>query len=62
LTGQITRFEDFAEDDYRRMSPRFQGENFQKNLELVERVKAIADRRGMTAGQLALAWAVGSRR
>jgi aryl-alcohol dehydrogenase-like predicted oxidoreductase len=56
LTGQITRFDDFAEDDYRRMSPRFQGHNFQKNLELVERVKAIADRQGVTAGQLALAW------
>ncbi len=56
LTGQFTHFEDFAEDDYRRNSPRFQGHNFQKNLELVARVKAIADRHGVTAGQLALAW------
>jgi aryl-alcohol dehydrogenase-like predicted oxidoreductase len=56
LTGQISRFEDFDEDDYRRNSPRFQGHNFQKNLELVARVQAIADRHGVTAGQLALAW------
>jgi len=56
LTGQITRFEDFAEDDYRRTSPRFQGENFAKNLELVERVKAIAAAKGITAGKIALAW------
>lgn len=56
LTGQITRFEDFVEDDYRRTSPRFQGENFAKNLELVERVKAIAAAKGITAGQIALAW------
>jgi aryl-alcohol dehydrogenase-like predicted oxidoreductase len=56
LTGQITCFEDFAEDDYRRMSPRFQGENFAKNLELVKRVKAMADLRGVSPGQLALAW------
>jgi aryl-alcohol dehydrogenase-like predicted oxidoreductase len=56
LTGQITRFEDFDADDYRRMSPRFQGENFQKNLDLVARVKAVAERKGVSAGQLALAW------
>jgi aryl-alcohol dehydrogenase-like predicted oxidoreductase len=56
LTGQIKRFEDFAEDDYRRMSPRFQGENFEKNLHLVERIAAMAEKRGITAGQLALAW------
>ena len=56
LTGQISRFEDFAEDDYRRMSPRFQVDNFQKNLEVVARVKAIAERHGVSAGQLALAW------
>jgi len=56
LTGQISRFEDLDEDDYRRRSPRFQGENFQKNLELVTRVKAIAAHKGVTAGQLALAW------
>jgi aryl-alcohol dehydrogenase-like predicted oxidoreductase len=56
LTGQIRRFEDFAEDDYRRLSPRFQGENFQKNLDLVDRVRAIAVRKDCTASQLALAW------
>jgi aryl-alcohol dehydrogenase-like predicted oxidoreductase len=56
LTGQITTPDDFAADDYRRLSPRFQGENFAKNLELVERIKAIAERKGITAGQLALAW------
>jgi len=56
LTGQLKSPDDFAEDDYRRNSPRFQGENFAKNLELVERVKAIAARKGITAGQLALAW------
>jgi len=56
LTGQITRFEDFDADDYRRLSPRFQGDNFARNLHLVERIKAIAERKGVTAGQLALAW------
>ena len=56
LTGQLKSPDDFAADDYRRLSPRFQGENFTKNLELVERVKAIAERKGITAGQLALAW------
>jgi aryl-alcohol dehydrogenase-like predicted oxidoreductase len=56
LTGQIKRFEDLAADDYRRMSPRFQGENFQKNLDVVARVSAIAREKGCTASQLALAW------
>ncbi len=56
LTGQIYRFEDLPEDDYRRQSPRFQGENFDRNLELVERVNEIAAEKGVTAGQLALAW------
>jgi aryl-alcohol dehydrogenase-like predicted oxidoreductase len=56
LAGQIKRFEDFAADDYRRNSPRFQGENFQKNLDLVARVEAIAKEKGCTPGQLALAW------
>jgi aryl-alcohol dehydrogenase-like predicted oxidoreductase len=56
LTGQLKRFEDFAADDYRRFTPRFQGENFQKNLDLVQRVEAIATRKGVKAGQLALAW------
>jgi len=56
LTGQIRRFEDLPEGDYRRQSPRFQGENFDKNLELVERVNEIAAERDVTPGQLALAW------
>lgn len=56
LTGQIKRFDDFAADDYRRNSPRFQGENFQKNLELVKRVEEIAKEKKCTPSQLALAW------
>ncbi len=56
LTGQIQRFEDLPEGDYRRSSPRFQGENFRKNLELVDRVKEIANENGVAASQLALAW------
>jgi aryl-alcohol dehydrogenase-like predicted oxidoreductase len=56
LTGQIKRCEDFAEDDYRRLSPRFQGDNFARNLELVKRVEAMAKEKGCTPAQLALAW------
>jgi aryl-alcohol dehydrogenase-like predicted oxidoreductase len=56
LTGRFRTFEDLPEDDYRRNSPRFQGENFQKNLDLVERVEEIARRRQCTPAQLALAW------
>jgi aryl-alcohol dehydrogenase-like predicted oxidoreductase len=56
LTGQIRRFEDLEPDDYRRTSPRFVGENFQKNLELVNRVIEIANDKGCTPGQFALAW------
>jgi aryl-alcohol dehydrogenase-like predicted oxidoreductase len=56
LTGAIAKPEDLAADDYRRHSPRFQGENFGKNLELAARVKAIAEPMGVTPGQLALAW------
>jgi aryl-alcohol dehydrogenase-like predicted oxidoreductase len=56
LTGQYKRFEDLAADDYRRFSPRFQGENFQKNLNLVGRVEAIAAEKKCTPSQLALAW------
>jgi aryl-alcohol dehydrogenase-like predicted oxidoreductase len=56
LTGQIQRFEDLPEGDFRRSSPRFQGENFQKNLELVDRVKEIANEKGVAASQLALTW------
>jgi aryl-alcohol dehydrogenase-like predicted oxidoreductase len=56
LTGRFKRFEDLPPDDYRRQSPRFQGENFGKNLELVERISEIARSKGVTPGQLALAW------
>jgi aryl-alcohol dehydrogenase-like predicted oxidoreductase len=56
LTGQIKRFEDLAPDDYRRFSPRFQGENFERNLALVARVEALAREKGCTPAQLALAW------
>ena len=56
LTGQFKRFEDFPEDDYRRLSPRFQGENFQKNLDLVRRVEEIAKEKRCKPSQLALAW------
>ncbi|MGO9086797.1 MAG: aldo/keto reductase [Candidatus Sulfotelmatobacter sp.] len=56
LTGQFRRFEDLPADDYRRQSPRFQGENFQKNLERVRRVEEMAREKGCTASQLALAW------
>ena len=56
LTGTLKSPDDFASDDYRRNSPRFQGENFRKNLDLVERIKVIAARKGITPGQLALAW------
>jgi aryl-alcohol dehydrogenase-like predicted oxidoreductase len=56
LTGQIKTFEDFAADDYRRMGPRFQGENFNKNLALVQQLQQLALQKGCTASQLALAW------
>jgi len=56
LTGQIKRFEDLAADDYRRQSPRFQGENFAKNLQLVAQIEKIAVEKHVTAAQLALAW------
>jgi len=56
LTGKIRRFEDLPEDDYRRSSPRFQGENFQRNLDLVKRVEEIAREKKCTLAQLALAW------
>lgn len=56
LTGQIKRFEDLAEDDFRRFSPRFQGENFQKNLDLVSRVELLAREKRCAPSQLALAW------
>lgn len=56
LTGQIQKFEDLAADDYRRFTPRFQGENFQKNLDLVARINELAKQKDCTPGQLALAW------
>ncbi len=56
LSGEIKKFEDLAEDDYRRHSPRFQGENFYKNLQLVEKIKEVAASKNITASQLALAW------
>jgi aryl-alcohol dehydrogenase-like predicted oxidoreductase len=56
LTGAIRRFEDFAADDFRRRSPRFQGDNFTKNLAVVDAVAAMAQAKGCTPAQLALAW------
>jgi aryl-alcohol dehydrogenase-like predicted oxidoreductase len=56
LTGQLKRFEDLADDDYRRFSPRFQGDNFQKNLDLVSKVEEIAREKRCKPSQLALAW------
>jgi len=56
LTGQIKKFDDLAADDFRRYSPRFQGDNFAKNLELVDKVTSIARDKRCTPGQLALAW------
>jgi aryl-alcohol dehydrogenase-like predicted oxidoreductase len=58
LTGQITKFEDFAADDYRRHSPRFQGDNFKKNLDLVHQIEILAKEKNCTASQLALAWVI----
>lgn len=56
LTGKIKQFDDLAENDFRRHSPRFQGENFKKNFELVDKIKIIAENKNCTAGQIALAW------
>jgi aryl-alcohol dehydrogenase-like predicted oxidoreductase len=56
LAGRFKSFADLAEDDYRRQSPRFQGENFQKNLDLVARIERIATEKGCTPSQLVLAW------
>jgi len=56
LTGALKSPDDFAADDYRRFNPRFQGENFQRNLRLVEQVQQLAADKGVSAGQLALAW------
>src|SRR5271170_5484956 len=56
LTGQLKKFDDLAADDYRRFSPRFQGENFEKNLGLVKKIEQLANKKSCTASQLALAW------
>jgi aryl-alcohol dehydrogenase-like predicted oxidoreductase len=56
LSGAIKSPDDLAQDDYRRFSPRFQGENFQKNLDVVAKLEELASQKGITAGQLALAW------
>jgi aryl-alcohol dehydrogenase-like predicted oxidoreductase len=56
LTGRFTKFEDLPEDDFRRRQPRFQGENFQKNLDLVRHVERVASKKGCTPAQLVLAW------
>ncbi|MFZ2491561.1 MAG: aldo/keto reductase [Thermoanaerobaculia bacterium] len=56
LTGRFRRFEDLPENDFRRMSPRFQGDNFRKNLDLVRAVEELAEVKGVTPAQLALAW------
>jgi len=56
LTGKITSAADLADNDFRHTQPRFRGDNFDRNLELVERVRALAAEKGATAGQLALAW------
>ncbi len=56
LSGQIKKLEDLEEDDWRRTNPRFQGENFDKNVRLVEKVEELANAKGITASQLALAW------
>jgi aryl-alcohol dehydrogenase-like predicted oxidoreductase len=62
LTGQFTKFEDFPADDYRRFSPRFQGENFQRNLDLVHQVEQIAKEQKCKPSQLALAWVLAQNR
>jgi aryl-alcohol dehydrogenase-like predicted oxidoreductase len=56
LTGEVKAFADLAPNDWRRMSPRFQGENFQRNLDLVDRIRQIADQKNCTPAQLAIAW------
>ena len=56
LSGEIKKYDDLAEDDYRRHAPRFQGENFEKNMALVAKVEEIANEKGVTTSQIALAW------
>jgi aryl-alcohol dehydrogenase-like predicted oxidoreductase len=62
LTGRFKRFEDLAEDDFRRHSPRFQGENFQKNLDVLQKIEQLAAKKGVTPSQLALAWVMAQGR
>lgn len=62
LTGRIQTIDDLDPDDYRRTSPRFQGENFRKNMKLVEEINAIAADKGCTSSQLALAWVLAQGR
>lgn len=56
LSGQIKSIDDLDADDYRRNSPRFQKENFEKNFELCDKLKEVADKKGVTPSQLCLAW------
>jgi aryl-alcohol dehydrogenase-like predicted oxidoreductase len=56
LTGQIRSTDDFADDDWRKTSPRFMGENFERNLRIADQVQAVADQVGATSAQVALAW------
>jgi aryl-alcohol dehydrogenase-like predicted oxidoreductase len=56
LSGRFRSIDDFDENDWRRVNPRFAGDNFQRNLDVVDQVKAIADERGVSPAQLALAW------
>jgi aryl-alcohol dehydrogenase-like predicted oxidoreductase len=56
LSGELKKFEDLPANDFRRTNPRFQGENFEKNLNLVEKIEELAREKGITASQLALAW------
>lgn len=58
LTGQIKKFDDLAQDDWRRLSPRFMGDNFNKNLNLVKKLEVLAKTKGCTTSQLALAWVI----
>lgn len=62
LSGEIKKFDDLAADDYRRNNPRYQGENFDKNLRLVEKVEELAREKGVTTSQLALAWVLAQSR
>ncbi|TSB45901.1 aldo/keto reductase [Alkalicoccobacillus porphyridii] len=58
ITGEITTFKDFGDDDLRRFMPRFQGENFKKNLDIVKEIQQMADEKNVTPSQLAIAWTI----